>query len=98
MAIVPVPSRGGWGGGGGTLLMWCGPWSLRLGTLEIANEKLSNLNSLSEENYQRMSQEFRQNTRTLAEVKRELDSVFRRIRCEHRRTPSHHQGKFPFVS
>lgn len=55
----------------------------RLGTLEIANEKLSNLNSLSEENYQRMSQEFRQNTRTLAEVKRELDSVFRRIRCEH---------------
>lgn len=58
-------------------------FSSRLGTLEVANEKLSNLNSLSEENYQRMSQEFRQNTRTLAEVKRELDSVFRRIRCGH---------------
>ena len=61
--------------------MWC--VLPRLGTLEVANEKLSNLNSLSEENYQRVSQEFRQNTRTLSDVKRELDSVFRRIRCEH---------------
>ena len=55
-------------------------WTNRLETLEIANEKLSGLNALSEGNFQRMSQEFRQNTQTLAGVKRELDSVFRRIR------------------
>ena len=52
----------------------------RLTSLEVANEKLSSLNKLSEGNYFRMSAELHQSTRTLVSMKRELDSVFRRIR------------------
>ena len=52
----------------------------RLGTLEVANEKLASLNSISEQNFQIMSADFKDNTRTLMNMKKQLDSVFRRIR------------------
>ena len=48
--------------------------------MEVANEKLGSLNNISEGNYFKMSVELRQSTRTLVSMKRELDSVFRRIR------------------
>lgn len=53
----------------------------RLASLEVANEKLGSVNKISEGNYFKMSVELRQSTRTLVNMKRELDSVFRRIRC-----------------
>ena len=48
--------------------------------MEIANEKISSLNEISERNYQSHAEEFRRNIRLLATMKKELDSVFRRIR------------------
>lgn len=51
-----------------------------LGTLEVANQKLSSLNAISEEKFQNLAGEFRHNTRTLAAMKKDLDSIFRRIR------------------
>ena len=53
---------------------------VRLETLEVANEKLSNLNALSEKCFDLHVAEFRSYTQTLSGMKRELDSVFRRIR------------------
>lgn len=52
----------------------------RLETLEVANEKLSSLNSLSEKSFALHAADFRSHTRTIANMKKELDSVFRRIR------------------
>lgn len=52
----------------------------RLKVLEVANEKLSSLNLISEQNFLDQAAEFRHNTRTLIAMKRELDSTFRRIR------------------
>lgn len=52
----------------------------RLTTLEVANEKIASLNEISERNYLSQSEEFRQNIRMLGNMKKELDSVFRRIR------------------
>ena len=52
----------------------------RLSTLEVANEKISSLNQISERNYQSQAENFRQNIRMLGNMKKELDSVFRRIR------------------
>lgn len=54
--------------------------SFRLETLEVANEKLSSLNSLSEKSFALHAADFRSHTRTIANMKKELDSVFRRIR------------------
>ncbi|CAI7998447.1 KxDL motif-containing protein 1 [Geodia barretti] len=51
-----------------------------LETLEVANEKLSHLNALSEKCFDLHVAEFRTYTQTLTSMKRELDSVFRRIR------------------
>ena len=52
----------------------------RLTTLEVANEKISSLNQISERNYFTQSEEFGRNIRLLGNMKKELDSVFRRIR------------------
>ena len=52
----------------------------RLSTMEISNEKLASLNNISEMNFHAMCVEFRQHTQTLAAMKRQLESCFRRIR------------------
>ena len=52
----------------------------RLETLEVANEKLSSLNNLSEKSFALHVAEFRTYTQTLVNMKKEIDSVFRRIR------------------
>lgn len=48
--------------------------------LELANWKLSCLNSVSESTYQEKAAEFRQYIRSLQEMKKQLDSIFRRVR------------------
>ena len=53
----------------------------RLETLEVANEKLSSLNTLSAKSYALHVANFRTYTQSLVAMKRDLDSVFRRIRC-----------------
>ena len=52
----------------------------RLETLEVANEKLSSLNNFSEKCFGLHVAEFRTYTQTLTNMKKDLDSVFRRIR------------------
>lgn len=52
----------------------------RLETLEVANEKLSSLNNLSEKSFTLHAANLRTYTQTLGNMKKELDSVFRRIR------------------
>ena len=61
-------------------------WPARLETLEVANEKLSSLNNLSEKSFALHAADFRSYTRTVGNMKKELDSVFRRIRY----TVTHH--------
>ena len=46
----------------------------------MANEKLLNLNRFSEKSFEMYVAEFRGYTQSLATMKRELDSIFRRIR------------------
>ena len=46
----------------------------------MANEKLSSLNNLSEKSFALHVADFRAYTQTLSNMKRDLDSVFRRIR------------------
>ena len=48
--------------------------------LEIANWKLASLNEVSEATFQEHAPLFRQHVRKLQEMKKELDSIFRRIR------------------
>lgn len=52
----------------------------RLASLETSNMKLKSLNALSEHEFQTSAASFRQRTKTLQAMKRDLDSVFRRIR------------------
>uniref|UniRef100_A0A8C5XF47 KxDL motif-containing protein 1 n=1 Tax=Microcebus murinus TaxID=30608 RepID=A0A8C5XF47_MICMU len=51
-----------------------------LDRFEKTNEMLLNFNSLSSARLQHMSERFLHHTRTLVEMKRDLDSIFRRIR------------------
>ncbi|XP_062967846.1 kxDL motif-containing protein 1 isoform X1 [Cynocephalus volans] len=51
-----------------------------LDRFEKTNEMLLNFNSLSSARLQQMSERFLHHTRTLVEMKRDLDSIFRRIR------------------
>ena len=48
--------------------------------LEIANWKLASLNEVSEATFQEHVPLFRQHVRSIQEMKKELDSIFRRIR------------------
>lgn len=75
---------------------WCLPFSLktgcncftallnycanRLDRFEKTNEMLINFNGLSNVRLQQMNERFLLHTRTLVEMKKDLDSVFRRIR------------------
>lgn len=52
----------------------------RLDRFEKTNEMLVNFNNLSNARLQQMSERFLHHTRTLTEMKRDLDSIFRRIR------------------
>lgn len=57
----------------------------RLDRFEKTNEMLINFNGLSNVRLQQMNDRFLLHTRTLIEMKKDLDSVFRRIRCcEHK--------------
>lgn len=71
----------------------------RLDRFEKTNETLLNFNQLSGARLQHMSERFLQHTRTLLEMKRDLDSVFRRIRwgCPRRprALPGAPQGALP---
>ncbi|XP_011405386.1 PREDICTED: kxDL motif-containing protein 1-like [Amphimedon queenslandica] len=51
-----------------------------LQVLEITNWKLSSLNDVSEETFQKSVADFRQKTKMLGDLKKQLDSIFRRIR------------------
>lgn len=48
--------------------------------LEVANWKLASFNEVSEATFQEHAPLFRQHVRSLQEMKKELDSIFRRIR------------------
>lgn len=54
--------------------------SQMMDTLETANCKLCGLNDYSEEMFQNCVANFRQHTKTLVDMKKQLDSIFRRIR------------------
>lgn len=58
------------------------PWPSppRLDRFEKTNEMLLNFNNLSSVRLQQMSERFMHHTRTLVDMKRDLDSIFRRIR------------------
>ncbi|NXF26933.1 KXDL1 protein, partial [Rhodinocichla rosea] len=53
-----------------------------LDRFEKTNEMLLNFNNLSSVRMQQMSERFLHHTRTLVEMKKDLDSIFRRIRWE----------------
>lgn len=53
---------------------------LRLDRFEKTNEMLINFNGLSNVRLQQMNDRFLLHTRTLIEMKKDLDSIFRRIR------------------
>lgn len=57
---------------------------------------LLNFNNLSSVRLQQMSERFMHHTRTLVDMKRDLDSIFRRIRWS--RTPSPPAPLWPFSS
>ncbi len=52
----------------------------RLDRFEKTNEMLINFNGLSNVRLQQMNEHFLMHTRTLIEMKKDLDSIFRRIR------------------
>ncbi|KAI5617594.1 kxDL motif-containing protein 1, partial [Silurus asotus] len=52
-----------------------------LDRFEKTNEMLINFNGLSNVRLQQMNDRFQLHTRTLIEMKKDLDSIFRRIRC-----------------
>lgn len=52
----------------------------RLDRFEKTNEMLLNFNNLSSVRMQQMNERFLHHTRTLVEMKKDLDSIFRRIR------------------
>ena len=51
-----------------------------LDTLELSNSKLSSLNDISERTYEQSVVEFRHSIKMLQDMKKQLDSIFRRIR------------------
>uniref|UniRef100_A0A5F5PMD8 KxDL motif-containing protein 1 n=2 Tax=Equus TaxID=9789 RepID=A0A5F5PMD8_HORSE len=63
-----------------------------LDRFEKTNEMLLNFNNLSSARLQQMTERFLHHTRTLVEMKRDLDSIFRRIRL-HRAL---HPGRSEF--
>uniref|UniRef100_A0A8C4WUA8 KxDL motif-containing protein 1 n=1 Tax=Eptatretus burgeri TaxID=7764 RepID=A0A8C4WUA8_EPTBU len=74
----------------------------RLGRFEKTNEMLINFNALSASRFPIMSERFQQHTHTLTELKRDLDTIFRRIRNLQRKLERQHpqafQGVFDLLS
>lgn len=68
-----------------------------LDRFEKTNEMLLNFNSLSSTRLQQMSERFVHHTRTLVEMKRDLDSVFRRIRTLKGKLARQHPEAFSHV-
>lgn len=62
------------------MFVLCFKFSNRLDRFEKTNEMLINFNVLSNVRLQQMNDHFLLHTRTLVEMKKDLDSVFRRIR------------------
>ena len=54
--------------------------SQMLHTLELSNSKLASLNNISEKTYEKTVSQFRHNIKMLQDMKKQLDSIFRRIR------------------
>ena len=54
--------------------------SQMLHTLELSNSKLSSLNDISEKTFDQNVSELRQSIKMLQDMKKQLDSIFRRIR------------------
>ena len=48
--------------------------------LEVANWKLASLNEISETTFNKCATDFRHHTKMLQDMKKQLDSIFRRIR------------------
>jgi hypothetical protein len=63
----------------------------RLDRFEKTNEMLLNFNNLSSARLQQMNERFLHHTRTLVEMKRDLDSIFRRIRWASKPRHQSHQ-------
>ncbi|XP_040846889.1 kxDL motif-containing protein 1 [Ochotona curzoniae] len=68
-----------------------------LDRFEKTNETLLNFNQLSGARLQHMSERFLQHTRTLLEMKRDLDSVFRRIRTLKGKLARQHPEAFSYI-
>ncbi|KFO22603.1 hypothetical protein H920_16005 [Fukomys damarensis] len=68
-----------------------------LDRFEKTNEMLLNFNNLSSARLQQMSERFVHHTRTLVEMKRDLDSIFRRIRTLKGKLARQHPEAFSHV-
>lgn len=68
-----------------------------LDRFEKTNEMLVNFNNLSSARLQQMSECFVHHTRTLVEMKRDLDSIFRRIRTLKGKLARQHPEAFSHV-
>uniref|UniRef100_H0VZ05 KxDL motif-containing protein 1 n=1 Tax=Cavia porcellus TaxID=10141 RepID=H0VZ05_CAVPO len=68
-----------------------------LDRFEKTNEMLLNFNNLSSARLQQMSERFAHHTRTLVEMKRDLDSIFRRIRTLKGKLARQHPEAFSHV-
>lgn len=68
-----------------------------LDRFEKTNEMLANFNNLSSARLQQMSERFLHHTRTLVEMKRDLDSIFRRIRTLKGKLARQHPEAFSHI-
>ncbi|XP_051061797.1 kxDL motif-containing protein 1-like [Phodopus roborovskii] len=68
-----------------------------LDRFEKTNEMLLNYNNLSSVRLQQMSERFRYHTRTLVDMKRDLDSIFHRIRTLKRKLAWQHPEAFSHI-
>ncbi|KAM4888168.1 kxDL motif-containing protein 1 isoform 2-T3 [Thomomys bottae] len=68
-----------------------------LDRFEKTNEMLLNFNSLSSARLQQMNERFLHHTRTLVEMKRDLDSIFRRIRALKGKLVRQHPEAFSHI-
>ncbi|XP_058419783.1 kxDL motif-containing protein 1 isoform X2 [Diceros bicornis minor] len=69
-----------------------------LDRFEKTNEMLLNFNNLSSARLQQMTERFLHHTRTLVEMKRDLDSIFRRIRTLKGKLARQHPEAFSHPS
>ena len=65
-----------------------------LNRLEITNAKLAQVNKFSIHNFIKISPQIKRHTRTLIDTKKELDSIFRRIRTLQSRMQSQYPDHY----